>query len=254
MKLFRKTWIKIVYLLLFLFLCLFLSPILNVNAAETDKDRDKEAVREVIKRHYEILSGDNLSELVAYKAIPREHILTILAARKLGMKEYQNIELPYIDRLETDKTVWIVHTSYELSVEGLPSLPGSECLIVRKEKEEFRIVRDYMEELQEEVVDELIKKVTRREVMEFYLQITSQYEELTEEHGEVIDWVNLCRNEEKNIYVVQAGDCLWKIAGQCCGDEARWEELYEQNKNVIGDDPSLIYPGQILYIGTRKAK
>lgn len=248
MKLFRQAWIKIVFLLLFLFL--FLSPILNVNAA----DKDKEAVREVIKRHYEILSGDNLSELVTYKAIPREHILTILAARKLGMKEYQNIELPYIDQLETDKTVWIVHTSYELSVEGLPPLPGSECLIVRKENEDFRIVRDYMEELQEEVVDELIKKATRREVMAFYSQITSQYEELTEEHGEVIDWVNLCRNEEKNIYVVQAGDCLWKIAGQCCGDEAHWEELYEQNKNVIGDDPSLIYPGQILYISAWKAK
>lgn len=238
MKLFRQVWIKIVFLLLFL----FLSPILNVNAA----DKDKEAVREAVKRHYEILSGDNSSELVAYEAIPRESILTILAAKKLGMKEFQNIELPYIDQLETDKTVWIVQTNYELSVEGLPPLPGSECLIVRKEKEGFRIVRDYMAELQEEVVDELIKKAPRREIKAFHSHITAQYEKLIEEHGEVIEWVKLCKNEAKNIYIVQAGDCLWKIAGQCCGDEARWEELYEQNKNVIGDDPSLIYPGQIL--------
>lgn len=240
MKLLRQAWIKIFFLLF------FLSPILSVDAAEMDKD--KEAVREVVKRHYEILSSENLSELVEYKAISREKILTILAARKLGMKEYQNIELPYIDQLETDKTVWIVHTNYELSVEGLPPLPGAEGLIVRKENEDFRIVRDDMEELQEEVVDEFIQKATRREVMAFYSHITSQYYELTEEHGEVIDWVNRCLNEEKNIYIVQAGDCLWKIAGQCCGDEARWEELYEQNKNVIGDDPSLIYPGQIYFL------
>lgn len=215
MKLFRQVWIMIVFLLL------FLSPILSVNAAEMDKDRDKEAVREAVKRHFEILSGENLSELVAYKAIPRENILTILAAKKLGMKEFQNIELSYIDQLEADKTVWIVHISYELSVKDLPPLPGAEGLMVRKENEDFRIVRDYMEELQEEAVDEFIQKATRREIKAFYSHITYQYEELTEEHGEVIEWVNLCLNEEKNIYVVQEGDCLWKIAGQHCGDEAR---------------------------------
>lgn len=246
MKLFRQAWIKIVLLLLFL----FLSPILNVNAA----DKDKEAVKEAVKRHFEILSSENSSKLVTYKAIPRESILIILAARKLGMKEFQNIELPYMDQLETDKTVWIVQTNYELSVEGLPLLPGSECLIVKKENEDFKIVLDYMEELQEEVVDEFVQRATRKEIKAFHSHITSQYEELIEEHGEVIDWVNLCLDEKENIYIVQAGDCLWKIAGQCCGDEACWEELYEQNKNVIGDDPSLIYPEQVLYIGTRKAK
>ncbi|MCM1185006.1 MAG: LysM peptidoglycan-binding domain-containing protein [Lachnoclostridium sp.] len=52
-----------------------------------------------------------------------------------------------------------------------------------------------------------------------------------------------------NTYTVQAGDCLWKIAGSHCGSEERWVELYEQNKNVIGDNPSLIYPGQTLSLG-----
>lgn len=42
-------------------------------------------------------------------------------------------------------------------------------------------------------------------------------------------------------HTVQRGDTLWDLAGG-----AGWVELYERNRGVIGDNPDLIYPGQVL--------
>lgn len=45
-------------------------------------------------------------------------------------------------------------------------------------------------------------------------------------------------------YTVAKGDCLWNIAKKHLGDGSRWKEIYELNKDVIGGNPNLIYPGQ----------
>jgi nucleoid-associated protein YgaU len=46
-------------------------------------------------------------------------------------------------------------------------------------------------------------------------------------------------------YTVKGGDSLSKI-GQHHG--VAWREIYEANKDVIGDDPDKIIPGQKLRI------
>ncbi|MBC3798020.1 LysM peptidoglycan-binding domain-containing protein [Acetobacterium tundrae] len=51
--------------------------------------------------------------------------------------------------------------------------------------------------------------------------------------------------EQKSTYTVVSGDCLWDIAGAQLGDPTRWPEIYDLNRDVIGDDPNLIYPGQV---------
>ncbi len=51
---------------------------------------------------------------------------------------------------------------------------------------------------------------------------------------------------EGKTYVVQAGDSLSKIAKEELGDGSRWPEIYELNKEIIGDNPNLIKPGQEL--------
>lgn len=51
-----------------------------------------------------------------------------------------------------------------------------------------------------------------------------------------------------SFYIVQAGDTLWGIAQQAGGEGSKWELIYSDNKNVIGNDPNLILPGQILYL------
>jgi LysM repeat protein len=46
-------------------------------------------------------------------------------------------------------------------------------------------------------------------------------------------------------YVVRAGDCLSAIAERF---GLNWQELYAANEQVIGDDPNVITPGEVLTI------
>ncbi|MGY1717710.1 transglycosylase family protein [Blastococcus sp. SYSU DS0552] len=47
-------------------------------------------------------------------------------------------------------------------------------------------------------------------------------------------------------YTVQAGDTLSGIAS---ANGLLWQTLYEANRDVIGADPGLIHPGQVLRLG-----
>jgi len=45
-------------------------------------------------------------------------------------------------------------------------------------------------------------------------------------------------------YTVKPGDSLSKIAKQHYGDSSLWTKIYEANKDMIGGNPNLIFPGQ----------
>ena len=49
-------------------------------------------------------------------------------------------------------------------------------------------------------------------------------------------------------YVTQPGDTLWSIAEQFYGDGTLWPKIYAANKQVIGDDPNVLYAGLTLTI------
>ena len=49
-------------------------------------------------------------------------------------------------------------------------------------------------------------------------------------------------------YTVKPEDTLWAIAKKTLGDGRRWREIYNNNTNVIGEDPNRIFPGQVLRI------
>src|SRR5690242_14224063 len=51
-------------------------------------------------------------------------------------------------------------------------------------------------------------------------------------------------------YIVQSGDTLSAIALRAYGNAAEhfWHKIYKANKDVIGDDPNRIFPGQVLDI------
>ena len=49
-------------------------------------------------------------------------------------------------------------------------------------------------------------------------------------------------------YTVQPGDCLWLIGEHFWGDGYMWWRIYQENKDVIGDNPELILPGTELYL------
>ena len=47
-------------------------------------------------------------------------------------------------------------------------------------------------------------------------------------------------------YTVVSGDSLSKIAKNHYGDAAKWHQIYDANKTVIGANPDLIEVGQVL--------
>jgi nucleoid-associated protein YgaU len=51
-------------------------------------------------------------------------------------------------------------------------------------------------------------------------------------------------------YIVAKGDFLQKIAEnpEVLGDPASWTKIYEKNKDLIGDDPNMIFPHTVLVI------
>ncbi|MDO5060396.1 MAG: LysM peptidoglycan-binding domain-containing protein [Actinomycetaceae bacterium] len=59
---------------------------------------------------------------------------------------------------------------------------------------------------------------------------------------------------------VSPGDCLWSIAKQHLGTEDLylinnyWHTIWDANREVIGDNPNLIYPGQVLTLPVLQPK
>lgn len=49
-------------------------------------------------------------------------------------------------------------------------------------------------------------------------------------------------------YTVVKGDCLWNIAKKFYGNGSKYTVIYNANKGVIGGNPNLIYPRQVLTI------
>lgn len=49
-------------------------------------------------------------------------------------------------------------------------------------------------------------------------------------------------------YTVKKGDNLWTLAKKMYGSGADYTKIYEANKDVIGKNPNLIYPGQTFII------
>ncbi len=52
--------------------------------------------------------------------------------------------------------------------------------------------------------------------------------------------------EKPEGYTVESGDSLSAMTTGTGRDASRWNELYEHNKGVVGDNPNLIHPGQQL--------
>jgi nucleoid-associated protein YgaU len=49
-------------------------------------------------------------------------------------------------------------------------------------------------------------------------------------------------------YEIQKGDTLSAIAKRFYGDATEWRKIYNANRDVLGDDPDKIYPGQKITI------
>ena len=53
--------------------------------------------------------------------------------------------------------------------------------------------------------------------------------------------------DDSEYYVIEKGDTLWGISAKLLGNGAKYQEIFEANKEVI-EDPDLIFPGQKIRI------
>jgi LysM repeat protein len=67
------------------------------------------------------------------------------------------------------------------------------------------------------------------------------------------DATNLPGTGTEQEVVVEPGDTLFGIAGDELGNANLWPNLYEENKDVIGLNPDLIHPGQVLELPAARA-
>lgn len=51
-----------------------------------------------------------------------------------------------------------------------------------------------------------------------------------------------------DLYTVQTGDTLARIAKSYYGNPYDWPRIYKANRDLIGNDPKKIIPGQLLVI------
>jgi nucleoid-associated protein YgaU len=113
----------------------------------------------------------------------------------------------------------------------------------RKRREELARKRKESEEAREkfEKQEELRK---RTEAVQQARKASKAKKEAKEAMEKLVQKGKTLTAEVKQVYVVKSGDSLSKIAKELLGDASRWPELYELNKDVIGDNPNLIKPGQ----------
>lgn len=54
--------------------------------------------------------------------------------------------------------------------------------------------------------------------------------------------------DQATAYTVVKGDCLWNIAKKFYGSGSKYTVIYNANREVVGGNPNLIYPGLVLTI------
>ena len=66
--------------------------------------------------------------------------------------------------------------------------------------------------------------------------------------NEVLNGLGAGGQADDCTYVVKPHDTLWDIAQREYGDPREWQDLYRDNREVVGRDPNLIRPGQPLNV------
>jgi nucleoid-associated protein YgaU len=95
------------------------------------------------------------------------------------------------------------------------------------------------------------KQIARAETGEPIAQQTQQVDaNAIGQDGTIADGTQIAATDSTAAtqYVVQKGDSLWNIAKDQLGGGAKWQEIYQLNQNLIGQNPDLIYPGTTLQL------
>lgn len=234
----------------------------------------------LLREYYKACSEGDVKRakgLIAMQSPNKEKILGVWA-KECGMERY---DIAGLDAYLPDRTesVWLVYLEYDLIVRDISvPIPGAETYVLRRGEEGWEECSDSLSEEIKDAIGQItasdgymdkIADVDRRfgeaartcpELMEWALELKETIQrhltqDMAGQDGDVPGSAGGADGAEaeddievKWRYTVRPGDCLWDIAQKELGSGLCWTEIYEQNRDAIGEDPDLIYTGTELWI------
>lgn len=236
---------------------------------------DKEKVEEFVTAYYEAHTGEGIETLSDFIEDSDKAALEMIALEeylKSGVEKCDNIDVAVYPL--SDGISWLAYTTYDVPVKGFDvEIPGADALVVRVQPDgSYKILGDMFGNIVgsgitylDEEIHELYKS---DEIVNIYEDVNDRYQTILTENSDIAEWIaelkdeifqaqwkwvqvkdaNMYQIEQNETYVVHEGDCLWSIAEKQLGDGMYWSSIYENNRELIGDDPNLIYVGWELMI------
>lgn len=218
--------------------------------AAAQKSKAQEEAEACVRDYYEALSeGDSKRANELFGGEDSEwREQTVLAMKEQGMVRYDDLQVDGYPVGDVGEE-WFFVVTYEILVEGIETgIPGLEIMRAYQRDGSWLLNWNM-------TIDGELEEIWETEgIMDKVEEWDQKYADAVADNEKISEWVQLVRDTvSANIlrddsYVVEQGDCLWNIAAEQLGDSARWMELYEYNKEIIGEDPNLILPGMRLLV------
>lgn len=228
----------------------------------------KKDVEQFVIDYYEAQTEETIDSIGDYVE-DQEALTENIIRRKLffryGGGEYDNIEVDVYP--VSDGEHWLCFVTCDVMVEEFGvSLPGATTQLVGEKKDgSLQIMNGIISEENEVLWKEVRELSLSDEIVDKLNKVTVRYNDIIAENRELMEWIidtdNAINKElgkyyagedifkDEVVYIVQKGNCLWSIAEDQLGDGMYWSKIYEKNRNVIGDNPDLLYVGIELQMG-----
>lgn len=243
----------------------------SVFAKSPESSREKE-VENFVQAFFDACSDCDIEKINGfYEEENKEWEIRTRVGKECGIEEY-SIQDMSIYPLEDKQETWLVIVSYELWVEGFEvGLPGMQTILVYTVGDNWYLSTSDMNQNNQDLIEQVASVFEEDEVINKILECNQKYEDIYMENENIREWLMEVQDKmtkavaeslmEENMenaddaaqeetqlkrYIVKKGDCLWRIAKEEMKSGMYWKELYELNKENIGDDPNLIFPGQEL--------
>jgi len=257
---------------------------LTAQAAAPDTSIENQAEAEAfIRDFYETLTEESLAVYMekmdhSFDASDCYYSLaTYKAIFVCGFQGYDNIVTTVYPL--SDENYQIVFVQYDALFQDIDiGFPGSTAELVHKQEDgQWGIIPQNSISSELYLYDEIVQIINSDDFTSATMEVSRKYDDIILANPDVIQWLsNLAdrkdlllskymqegfdnflkkyiekdasEKETPDTYTVQKGDCLWDIAENIFGNGLRWAELYEGNKDIIGDDPDMILTGILLQL------